>query len=105
MIEKMKMFLVVGLILCMAGLCNAEQVSNSDQPVKHSFLCSDIGTKTFLIMSVDGKVEWEYPVEVCTDAWMLKNGNVLFTFWGANTRGVREVNVVTMYAFSLTYPS
>jgi hypothetical protein len=37
-----------------------------------------------------GKIEWEYPVDQCTDAWMLDNGNILMSFTGKK-RGVREV--------------
>ncbi len=81
---------VVLLLTMSLASCGGQQV-RPDQPQQHSYLCSDIGTKTLLIMSADGKVEWEYPVEICTDAWMLKNGNILFTFGGVETRGVREV--------------
>jgi hypothetical protein len=71
--------------------CSAEHTRKADLPQQHSYLCSDIGAKSLLRVSADGKVEWEYPVEVCTDVWMLENGNVLFTFGGVKTRGVREV--------------
>ena len=82
---------VVLLLTMSLASCSAEQAMKSDQPQQHSYLCSDIGTQTLLKVSADGKVEWEQPVEICTDAWMLKNGNILFTFGGAETRGVREV--------------
>ncbi len=58
--------------------------------VQHSFLCSDIGAKRVFKVSAAGEIEWEYPADQCTDAWMLDNGNVLMSFTG-ETRGVREV--------------
>ncbi len=60
---------IVVLLLMSMALCRAEQTKKPDQPQQHSYLCSDIGTKTLLIMSADRKVEWEYPVEMCTDAF------------------------------------
>ena len=62
--------------------------------VKHAYLFSDIGAKRVFKMSAEGKIEWEYPADQCTDVWMLKNGNVLMTFTGRgrNPRGVREVS-------------
>ncbi len=60
------------------------------QTVRHSYLCSDIGAKRVFKMSAAGKIEWEYPADQCTDAWMLENGNVLMSFTGKR-RGVREV--------------
>jgi hypothetical protein len=70
--------------------CNAQQPKKSDEPVKHSFLCSDVGTDIVAMFSADGKLQWEYPISECTDVWMLKNGNVLMSTCG-KIRGVREV--------------
>jgi len=60
------------------------------QTVRHSFLCSDIGAKRVFKVSAAGKIEWEYPADQCTDAWLLDKGNVLMSFTGKK-RGVREV--------------
>jgi len=68
----------------------AEQVQTPRQTVQHSFLCSDIGAKHVFKISAAGKIEWEYPADQCTDAWMLANGNILMSFTGEK-RGVREV--------------
>ncbi len=68
----------------------AEQEKNPKQTVRHSFLCSDIGAKRVFKISAAGKVEWEYPADQCTDAWMLEGGNILMSFTGKR-RGVREV--------------
>jgi hypothetical protein len=68
----------------------AEQQKNPKQTVQHSYLCSDIGAKRVFKISAAGKIEWEYPADQCTDAWMLDNGNILMSFTG-KTRGAREV--------------
>ena len=68
----------------------AEQEKNPKQTLQHSFLCSDIGAKRVFKISAAGKVEWEYPADQCTDAWMLPSGNILMSFTGKK-RGVREV--------------
>lgn len=81
---------VILLLSTSLASCGGQQV-RPDQPQQHSYLCSDIGAKSLLMVSADGKVEWEYPVEACTDAWMLKNGNILLNFGGVETRGVREI--------------
>lgn len=67
-----------------------EQKKKTGQKVKHSFLCSDVGRDIVAKFSADGKLEWEYPINECTDAWMLENGNVLISSCGKE-RGVREV--------------
>jgi hypothetical protein len=66
-----------------------EQERSPNKMVKHSYLCSDIGAKRVFKISAAGKIEWEYPADQCTDAWMLDNGNILMSFTG-KTRGVRE---------------
>ena len=68
----------------------AEQETPPRQTVQHSFLCSDIGAKRVFKISAAGEIEWEYPADQCTDAWMLDNGNILMSFTGKK-RGAREV--------------
>ncbi len=68
----------------------AEQERSPKQMVQHSYLCSDIGAKRVFKISAAGEIEWEYPADQCTDAWLLDSGNVLMSFTG-ETRGVREV--------------
>ncbi|KKK89345.1 hypothetical protein LCGC14_2734030 [marine sediment metagenome] len=60
------------------------------QTVQHSLLCSDVGAKRVFKISAEGTIEWEYPADQCTDAWLLDSGNVLMSFTG-KTRGAREV--------------
>ncbi len=82
---------MVILSLPMAITSNgAEQERSPKQMVKHSYLCSDIGAKRVFKISETGEIEWEYPADQCTDAWMLDSGNVLMSFTG-EIRGVREV--------------
>ncbi len=68
----------------------AGQERSPKQMVKHSYLCSDIGAKSVFKISETGQIEWEYPADQCTDAWLLDNGNVLMSFTGEK-RGAREV--------------
>ena len=82
----------------------AEEAKNPKQPVRHSFLCSDVGVKRVFKISAAGEIEWEYPADQCTDAWMLKNGNVLMNFTG-KTRGVREVTPDKKIAWEYTTDS
>lgn len=67
-----------------------EREKNPEQTVRHSFLFSDIGAKRVFKMSAAGNIEREYPVDQCTDAWLLPGGNVLMSFTGKR-RGAREV--------------
>lgn len=62
-----------------------------------TFLYAAEGAKTVCIYD-NGKVTWEYPVEMCRDAWRLPNGNVLFAYnnnynsrQNDNPSGVMEV--------------
>ena len=67
-----------------------EREENQEQTVRHAFLCSDIGAQRVFKISAAGEIEWEYPADQCTDAWLLDNGNVLMSFTGKK-RGAREV--------------
>jgi outer membrane protein assembly factor BamB len=45
-------------------------------------LAADYSTKRLGIVSAQGKLEWEYPIQDIHEAWVLPNGNVLFqTSW------------------------
>ncbi len=68
----------------------AEQEKDPKQSVRHSYLCSDIGAKRIFKISAVGAIEWEFPVDQCTDAWLLPSGNILMSFTGQK-RGAREV--------------
>jgi hypothetical protein len=69
----------------------AEAEEGPQHAVRHAFLCSDIGAKCVFRISATGEIEWEYPADQCTDAWMLDNGNILMSFTGEK-RGAREVS-------------
>ena len=56
--------------------------------VSHRFACGDYSGNKVLIVSADGKVEWEHPATNCNDLWVLPNGNVLFV----TGHGVKEVD-------------
>ncbi|NQT14028.1 MAG: hypothetical protein HQ582_14840, partial [Planctomycetes bacterium] len=82
--------LVVFLLPVAIASYGAERETAPRQTVQHSFLCSDIGAKRVFKISAAGEIEWEYPADQCTDAWMLDNGNILMSFTGER-RGAREV--------------
>ena len=92
----------IGICLTLMSLtsCSMGQKENSKETVMHSYLCSDIGAKRVFKVSAAGEIQWEYPADQCTDAWLLENGNVLMSFTG-DKRGAREVtpdkNVVWEY--------
>ena len=96
--KRMVQFVAVGLTLsALFAQAGAEgkradiMIGNLKKTVRHAFLFSDIGAKRVFKMSAAGKIEWEYPADQCTDAWLLENGNVLMSFTG-KTRGAREVS-------------
>jgi len=53
----------------------------------HAFACTDYTQGKVFLISKEGKIEWEYPAQNCTDLWVLPKGNLLFT----NGHGAREV--------------
>ncbi len=64
----------------------------------HPFACGDYSGKKVMIVSADGKVEWEYPAPNCNDVWVLPNGNVLFvTGHGAKEVDPKQNKVVFSY--------
>ncbi len=82
--------IVIFMLLMSITSCSREQEKNSKEAIVHSYLFSDIGAKRVFKMSAAGEIEWEYPADQCTDAWLLENGNVLMSFTG-DKRGAREV--------------
>ncbi|MFC1596883.1 hypothetical protein ACFL5Q_02945 [Planctomycetota bacterium] len=83
--------LLVTFLLPMAMTSyGAEGDKTPNHTIQRSFLCSDIGAKRVFKISAAGKIEWEYPADQCTDAWLLDDGNVLMSFTGEK-RGAREV--------------
>ena len=56
--------------------------------MSHRFLKSGHTSQSVAIVAADGSIEWEYPItDETSDAWLLPNGNVIFSF----AKGVREV--------------
>ncbi|MHC4109788.1 MAG: beta-propeller domain-containing protein [Planctomycetota bacterium] len=96
--------MVIFLLPMVTTSYGTEQQKNPKQPVRHSYLCSDIGAKRVFKISAAGKIEWEYPADQCTDAWMLDNGNILMSFTG-KTRGAREVTPDKKIAWEYTTDS
>ena len=91
---KKSRVLIIQMLVCLLLTAitsqAAEQKKNTEEVTMHSYLCSDIGAKRVFKISAAGEIEWEYPADQCTDAWLLENGNVLMSFTG-DKRGAREV--------------
>lgn len=81
---KITLFQLFIFAIFIHNLC--AQTVNSNF-IKHSFACTDYTQGMVCIISVEGKLVWQYPAEQCNDLWVLPNGNLLF-----NTgKGVKEV--------------
>lgn len=68
------------LVLCSGGAICAE-------PGK-PFVGATFTSNKIVIVSADGKVEWEYDAPACMDVWALPNGNILFS---SRAKGIMEV--------------
>jgi len=73
-----------GILLC-AALGAAAQLEGA--PSGHPFVCTDYTQGRVCLVSLEGKVTWEYPAPSCNDVWILPNGNLLFDAG----HGVKEV--------------
>jgi hypothetical protein len=78
------------LLLMPLASCSVAKRIDPGEKIAHSYLCSDVGAKRVFKISRAGEIEWEYPADQCTDAWLLDNGHVLMSFTG-DKRGAREV--------------
>lgn len=88
--KKSVLYISLTVIFLLPTERSLGQNKHSKETVMHAYLCSDIGAKRVFKMSATGEIEWEYPADQCTDAWLLASGNVLMSFTGKQ-RGVREV--------------
>jgi hypothetical protein len=98
-----KIQIVIFLLSMVMTSCGMEQEKNPKEAIMHSYLCSDIGAKRVFKISAAGEIEWEYPADQCTDAWLLENGNVLMSFTG-DKRGAREVTPDKKIVWEYTVP-
>lgn len=58
-------------------------------PASRRMLLGDYTGGRVVILSADGKVEWETPAPGVTDVWMLPNGNILHSYYG----GAKELTL------------
>lgn len=93
-------FVAVGLFLLASA---AIQAQGADAPtpkgasaIKHTFVCGDYVAGRVMVVSDQGKVEWEYPAPLVCDLWVLPSGNFLFT----TGDGVKEVTREKKEVFS-----
>jgi len=63
----------------------------------HPFACTDYSGGKVLIVSAEGKVEWEYPAPGSNDLWVLPNGNLLFNAGHGVKEVTRKKEVVFRY--------
>jgi len=91
MMKSITSAIVMAVLLSIGVWSYAARIQKGPkQTVRHAFLCSDVGAKRVFKISAAGKIEWEYPADQCTDAWLLESGNILMSFTGKK-RGAREV--------------
>jgi hypothetical protein len=87
------------LVLTSAAAAAQPGPANSapiQQGTGHPFACGDYSGGRVLLVSADGKVEWEYPAPHCNDLWVLPSGNLLFV----TGHGVKEVDRQKQVIFS-----
>lgn len=83
----MKKLSLVALICLSLFAASCAVEKQAVKPLSHRFLAVDYGANMIRIVSADGEITWQYPASKPQDAWMLKNGNILFT----HKLGVQEV--------------
>lgn len=85
-------FVLLTSILLAAAPAIAQPIPANSEPIQqgtaHPFACGDYSNGKVLLVSAEGKVEWEYPAPHCNDLWVLPNGNLLFV----TGHGVKEVD-------------
>jgi hypothetical protein len=75
--------LVVLLALCCALVAHADDAP----PVRHAFIATDYSQAKVVIVTLGGRIAWEYDAPGCQDCWLLPNGDFLFS----HVRGALEV--------------
>lgn len=79
---------VLGLALLLAALPGA-LAADPDKAAGHPFVGVTFTNNKVLVVSAEGKVEWEFDAPACLDAWKLPNGNVLVA---SRAKGILEVS-------------
>jgi hypothetical protein len=63
-------------------------VGRAANPIEHRFLKCGCGSGSIAIVAKDGSIEWEFiNKDEISDAWVLANGNIIFSF----KAGLREI--------------
>lgn len=78
---KYSWMLLVAGAFCM---CPAVQA----QKAGHPFVATTFQKNKVIVVSADGKVEWEYEAPACLDVWQLPSGNFLIA---SRAKGILEV--------------
>ena len=89
------------LVLLSSVAATDEPAPANSTPIQtgtgHPFACGDYSRGQVLLVSVDGKVQWEYPAPHCNDLWVLPSGNLLFVTGHGVMEVDRERHVVFSY--------
>lgn len=79
------------------GLLTVLALAFSSAFAAHPFLCTDSGGGKVAVVSINGKIEWEYACEHPQDCWALANGNILFCHKGGAIEMTRASKIVWEY--------
>lgn len=90
------------IILSLACLIAGALLMAQTAPSSHRFLKCGAASESVAIVGTNGEIEWEYPIrDETSDAWLLDNGNVIFSF----KKGVREVKPDKSLAWEYLAPA
>lgn len=89
-----RVFAAILLIIPVVGLSAAD-------PVGRPFVGATFTSNKIVIVSADGKVEWEQSAPACMDVWVLPNGNILYS---SRSKGIFEVTREKKIVFEYKTP-
>jgi len=96
--QRLSRSIVACAVGCLAGGMLRGQDADTANGIRHRLLVAGSGTKFVAIVDEEGKVEWQYPVTgPANDAWLLPNGNVLFSDRNSATEVTREKQIAWQY--------
>ena len=92
------LLLISSLTLAISASPKSESPTlHIQQGAPHPMACLDYSQGKVLLVTAQGKVEWEYPAPGCNDLWVLPNGNLLFVTGHGVKEVTREKKVVFDY--------
>ena len=79
----LRRWVILGLFLTLCPELRAQDGSKG-----HPFVATTFTKNKVIVVSADGKVEWEYDAKACVDVWKLPNDNFLIA---SRAQGIIEV--------------